>query len=59
MIQTVIAMLVVAAAVVMAVRRAVRALRGHGDCHCDGCPLGGQGACHSCHATMPKHDKKG
>ena len=54
MIQTVIVILLVAAAVGYALYRLVRTLRGKGGCAggCDGCPMKGGGECH-CTPKLP------
>ena len=55
MVQTVIALVIVAAAVVMAVVRIVRTMRGKGGCGCgcDHCPESGGRECH-CHDAEHK-----
>ena len=54
MIQTLIVILLVAAAVFFAVRRLVRTLRGKGGCPggCDHCPMKGGDGCH-CTPRLP------
>jgi len=53
MIQNVIVGLIIAAAVVFAVWRLVRTVKGKGSCGCDGCPYAGDKECH-CNNSQPK-----